>query len=533
MKTLLALFLLFLLGACQEKKQKSSQTIYYNMNGEPSTINPMSSSADSYTMELHSYIFEGLLERDLETYEWKPALATAWKISDDKKVFDFKLREGVKWQDGVELTAEDIKYSLDVIFTDDYGSVFMRPFFESVKEVQVIDKYNVRFILKDDLFQNFSNCATLPILPKHFYTNPENKKDFNRKLIGTGPYVYSKHEKGQKLVLTKNPAWWGNTDEKEKNTNTIQKIVYRFVKDENVQLELLKKGDLDFLGLRPEAFVKKTEGKIWEEKITKVKTENKTPKGYNFIGWNLKNPILKDREVRHALALLFNRNLMREKFEFNISEDATGPIYVQSDYASPNLKPVPFDPKLSLEILTKNGWKDSDKDGTLDKVINGKKTDLSLTILEPNPDMMKYLTIYKEDASKVGVEINLKNIEWNSFIKLLDEKKFEGVRLAWGGGSIDWDPKQVWHSSSAKGNGSNFVSYANPEVDRLIDEARKIYDKEKRVEMLRRVDEIIANDYPYVFFFNNKYSMYGTTKRVERPKDTFTYGLGQQYWKLK
>lgn len=533
MKAAVALFLLFALVACQGKKQKSGSTIYLNMNSEPSSMNPLSASADYYTMQVHSYVFEGLLGRDLDTYEWKPALATEWKISDDKKVFDFKLRQGVKWQDGVELTAEDVKYSFDVIFTEDYKAVHVRPFYESVKEVQIIDKYTVRFIVKDDLFQNFTNCASLTVLPKHFYTNPENKKDFNRKLIGTGPYIYSKHEKGQKIVLTKNPNWWGVNDEKEKVTNTIPKIVFRFAKEENIQLELLKKGDLDYLELKPEGFVKKTVGKFWDEKIVKVKTENKTPKRYSFIGWNQKHPILKDREVRHALALLFNRDLMREKFEYNISEDATGPVYVQSDYASPTVKPVPYDPQRALKILTSTGWKDTDKDGILDKVINGKRMDLSITILEPNPDAMKYLTIYKEDASKVGVEINLKNIEWNSFVKLLDEKKFEAVRLGWDGGSVDWDPKQVWHSNSSKGGGSNFISYSNSEVDKLIDEARRIYEKEKRIQVLRKVHELIAADYPYVFFFNNRYSLYAHSKRVVKPKDTYVYGVGQEYWTLK
>lgn len=526
------LCVLMALVSCQQKNKKSANTITYNIGGEPTTLSPLSAS-DVYTGSIHSYVFESLLDKDIQTYEWKPALATEWTISPDKKVFEYKLREGVKWHDGKEFTAEDVKYSYDVIFTDDWKAVQLRPYYESIKSVEVLDKYRVRFTVKDDYFQNFDVCSTLSILPKHFYTNADNKKEFNRKLVGTGPYLLSKYDKGQKIIMVQNPDWWGRNVESEKNAHLIKKINLRLVQDENVSLELLKKGDIDFMSFRPEAFVKKTTGEVWDKKITKIKTQNKTPKGFSFIGFNLKHPILKEKEVRKALSMLFNRPLMLDKFEFNLSEFATGPIYVQSDYASSNVKPIDFNPNEALKILNKAGWKDSDKDGLLDKTIGGKKTTLSITVLEPSLDIIKYLTVFKEDASKVGVEINIKNIEWNSFVKLLDEKNFEAVRLAWGGGNVEWDPKQIWHSSSIAGASSNFISYSNPQVDKMIDEARSLYDREKRIKILRKVHELIVEDYPYIWWFNSKYTLYGHTKRVVKPVDTYPYGVGQSYWTVE
>jgi ABC-type transport system substrate-binding protein len=524
--------LVLILFGCSGGNKKKGSAVNYNIGGEPTTLNPLSSS-DGYSQSVHGYILEALLDRDLDTFQWKPALATEWTISKDNKVFEFKLREGVKWHDGKDFTAEDVKYSYDVIFTDEFKAVQFRSYYESIKSVEVVDKYRVRFTVKDDYFQNFEVCAGLQVLPKHFYTNPENKKLLGKKLLGTGPYMLTKYDKGQKIILIKNPDWWGNKAESEKGTNNFAKIILKFAKEENVQLELLKKGDIDFLALQPESFVKKTNSDVWEKKIVKVKVQNKTAKGFSFIGWNFKNPILKDREVRKALSMLLNRPLMLEKFEYNLSEPATGPIYVQSDYANPGVKAVEFNPKEALAILNRAGWKDSDKDGVLDRLINGKKTKLSLTILEPLQDFVKVLTVYKEEASKIGVEINIKSIEWNSFVKLLDERNFEGVRLAWGAGGIEWDPKQIWHSESAAGTGSNFISYSNPEVDKLIDSTRKIYEREKRIPLLHRVHELIANDYPYVFFFNRNYTLYAHTKRISKPKDTFIYGIGQQYWKLQ
>ncbi len=529
---LVSIVVLLILISCQDKSKKSNNTIYFNIGGEPTTLSPLSST-DGYSTSVHAYVFEALLDRDPETYEWKQAMATEWKVSEDKRTFEFKIREGVKWHDGVEFTAEDVKYSYDVIFTDDYKAVQARSYFEAIKEVQIVDKFRVKFILKDDYFGNFEVCAGMTLLPKHFYTNPENKKEFGKKLVGTGPYMFTKYDKGQKIILVKNPNWWGNTDESQKGQNTIPKVVLRFSSEENVTLELLKKGDIDFMGLQADGFMKKTVGKIWDEKIIKVKTENKTPKGYNFIGFNFKNPVLKDLQVRKALSMLFNRPLMQDKFEYNLSDPATGPIYIQSDYANHDVKAVPYDPQAALKILKDSGWIDSDKNGILDKIIGGKKIDLSFTILEPTEMMMKYLTVFKEDASKAGVEINIKNVEWNSFVKLIEERNFDAVRLAWGGGTVDLDLKQIWHTSSISGAGSNFISYSNKEVDRLIDQYRKIYEKKDRIPLLQKAHAIIASEYPYIFFFNKSSTLYATTKRVVKPKDTFQYSLGQQYWSLK
>ena len=118
-------------------------------------------------------------------------------------------------------------------------------------------------------------------------------------------------------------------------------------------------------------------------------------------------------------------------------------------------------------------------------------------------------------------------------MKLLDERNFEAVRLAWGGGGVEIDLKQVWHSASSQGAGSNFINYSNPQVDKLIDQARTNYDRDKRIALLKKAYELIADDYPYIWFFNSRYTLYAHSLRIEKPKDTFVYGVGQQYWTIK
>lgn len=523
---IIAAALLTALG-CQQRPKRNI-AFYNNLGGEPTTLHPLKGATDGYTSDVGDYVYESLLGKDLDTYEWEPRLAVEWEVSDDKRTFTFKLREGVKWHDGTPFTARDVKWSYDAIFDDKYKAIAIRPYYEGIKKVEVVDDLTVKFHAKDDYYKNFDIAAGMDVLPKHFYEQEgKGSAFFNKNLVGTGPYKLALYKRGNRVVLERNQDWWGFKDPDQKEWN-FPKIVLRFVSDNNVEMEMLKKGSLDFITLRAEQYVKKAVGPMWGKDVHKVLTRNKSPKGYNFIGWNLKHPILRDKRARKALYHLVNRELMIEKFEYGYSEPAAGPVYPQSPYHDKSIKPVEYDPKKALKILRASGWKDSDGDNILDKVIDGKKRKFSITILEPYEGFMKYLTVFKEDAKKAGVEINIKLMEWNSFVKLLDEKKFEAVRMAWRA-SVDWDPTQIWHSKSIDG-GSNFISYSNPEVDRLADKARYIHDREERIKVLRKAERLIAEDVPYVWFTYKDSTMYGHTDRIKKEKDTYNYGIGTSYW---
>lgn len=526
------LLIIPILFSCSYKdKVKKSKAFYLNIGGEPNIINPITST-DGYARNLHGYIFEGLLERDINNYEWKPAIAKSWEISKDNKTFTFKLREDVTFHDGTPLTAEDVKFSFDIMFDDRFKTAHKRPYLEGIKEAIVIDKHTIKFTTKTKYYANFDVVAggIIQIFPKHFYNDTNNKKLFNKKLIGTGPYKFKEYYRGKYFVLERNPDWWGfKQGSKEYN---FKRVVLRFISNPTVSLEMLKKHRLDYIDLRPDAYIKKTSGPIWGNEVFKIKTRNKTPKGYNFIGWNQNHPILKDKIVRKAMFHLANRKLMIEKFEYGMSVPAKAPNYPSSPYSDyENLPNLTFNPKQALKMLRSVGWSDTDNDGILDKVIDGKKTKFSITILEPYAGFVKYLTIIKEDAIKIGVDINIKLLEWSSFIKLLDEKKFDAFRMAWGG-VIDWDPKQIWHSASIDG-GSNFISYSNKQVDNLIDQARLISDRSKRIEMLRKVERQIVDDAPYLWFTFKEDSLYAHTNRIQKEVETYPYGIGTSYWKLK
>jgi microcin C transport system substrate-binding protein len=499
-----------------------------NIRSEPLTIHPITST-DLPALKVHEFTLATLLTKEPNTYEWQPYLAEKWEVSKDGKVFTFWLRKNLTFHDGHPLTAEDVKFSFDAVLDPKYNAAHKRPFYEGIARVEVVDPLQVKFYTKDVYFLNFDIAAGMFIIPKHIYSDVEKSKKMNKELIGSGPYRIDKFEKGQRIVLKKYDKWFGKDVADQKGVYNFDTVTMRFVKDENTYLDLLNKGELDFDELNPDQYMKKTDSGNWGKKVFKFKVENKVPKGYRYVGWNLENALFKDRDVRVALAHLMNREMMIKKYRYDLSVPATGPTDYFSDYASPNVQAIPFDPKKAQELFAKEGWKDTDKDGVLDKVVGGKKTDFRFVLIQSNKEYEKYLTDYKEDLKKAGVDMEIKYLEWNSFIKILDEGKFDAVSLAWMT-TVEFDPKQVWHSSSAVQGGSNFIHYKVPEVDKMIDQARAEMDRKKRIVLLRKVYERIASDAPYAFMFNEKYNLYANSAKMGKPAETFNYLIGYEYW---
>lgn len=525
---LVALFFVGFVASLEAAPVKGG-TFKWNLSSIPTVLNPLSSS-EVVSTQVADYVMETLLTHNADTYEYEPALAKSWTKSKDGKTFTFTLRDDAKWSDGKPVTIEDVKFSFDAIVepTNKYKTASKKPYYDKIATCKIIGKKTIEFKVKDTYFLNFNVAATLTVVPKHIYETPSKK--LNKKLIGSGPYILKKFDRKKGITLVRNKNWWGNKAATTKDKYNFKKILIRFVKDKTIALQRHEKGEIDLLGLTAEEYVKKTSGKKWGKDVLKIKYDNKGPRSYGFVAFNMKNPLFKSREVRKAMAHLFNRELMIKKFLYGYALPATGPLFRQSPYANPKVKPIKFSPKVALKLLNKQGWKDTDGDRILDKVIDGKKTKLSFTLLNPAKSFEKYLTIFKQDAKKAGVEVNVKFIEWNTFIKKLDERSFEAVTLAWGGGDIYWDPKQIWHSDSIKNSGSNFVNYSNPIVDKLIDEARVTVNEKKRVKKLHAVYKMIADDVPYVFLFNSSAFFLGHTKKMKRVKDSYKYGLGKEFW---
>ena len=537
------LFCVFFLFSCTNQKneaeglQKKSEVqaehkiFYLSLSSSPETLHPIRASTNQAT-KIHQLTLDTLLGRNLDTYELEPRLAEKWEISPDHMVFTFYLRKNVRWHDGHPFTAQDVKFSLEAFQDVSYGGAHRMSYFENIDRVEIINPHTIRVYAKKrafGVFENFAAGSSLSIIPQHIYKG--NKKKLSRTLIGTGPYILTQYDRNKKIVLKKNNHWWGNGLQPKKYH--FDQIVYRIIQSTHDELIRIAGGQLDFLGLSSESYFKKTLKAPWGVTVFKKKVQNLSPKGYSFAAWNLKRPLFKDKRVRLALSHLMNRSLMNKKFSNSSNWLTAGPTYRQSDYVDPSVSPVLFRPKKAMQLLQAAGWRDSNQNGILDKMIDGKQKEFRFTMLIPIKDIEKYMVIFQQDLKKYGIEMDIKFLEWTSFIKLMDEGGFDALTLAWVGGEVEWFPKQIWHSASIANQGSNFIGYSNKEVDRLIDLADEELDREKRVQILKQVYKMIAEDHPYSFMFNPKYSFYAHSNRMVIEKPTYNYGVGYRtFWKI-
>jgi peptide/nickel transport system substrate-binding protein/microcin C transport system substrate-binding protein len=511
---------------------KVSGTLYRNCLGEPDTFNPINAS-DGYSRDVYENVMQGLLRVNPETYQYEPELAERYEVSKDFLTYTFHLDKDAKWSDGQPVTAEDVKFSIESVRDPAFNAAHRMPYFEDVESIEVVDPHTVRIKMKKKYFKNLMVIGTggfNPIVPKHIYSDPKKKFPV-APIFGSGPYKVESYDRGKNITLVRDTNFWAAKKPGMDGFGKFERLVFRFIKDENLSLEMVKKGQIDYLEpIRAENFEKKAVGEPFGTTVKKMQVENNRPKNWGWIGWNEKNPLFQSRDTRMALSYLFNRKLLIEKFMYGKVVEGIGPVYYKSPFMPSDLKPIPFDPAKAKQLLTKAGWADKDKNGVLEKTIDGKPTEFRFSLLLANRDVEKYFTMYKEDLKKAGIDMDIKVIEWNTFIKMLDEQKFDAVTLSWGGGSVEDDLKQIWHSESARPGGSNAISYSNKEVDKLIDQARQEMNDGKRKELWKKVVRLIVNDAPYTYLFNSKYDLYLLNSKVGYDKPTYKYDLSYSYF---
>ncbi len=507
-----------LIVGCDFRPLRSPQSLVRHLPSDPTVLNPILST-DAVASTVESLIYESLIERDNETLEFKPLLASKWEISEDHLTYTFTLRQGIKWQDGKPLTIEDILYTYERIKDPKVDAGHVRNYYKDVVSAKKIGQNKIQFVYSKPYFRALEIVGGIPILPKHIFDNDQdfNTHPANRQPIGTGPYIFEKWETGAKIILSRNEKYW-------RKKPAIKSMVFKIIPNNDVALQLLKKGDIDFGALRAIQWAKQTQSQAFKDRFNKYRY---WIPNYSFIGWNLRKPYFSDRRVRIAMTMLLNRKLILDKMLFGLGKIVTGNFYLFSDAYDKSIDPYSYDPEQAKKLLDQAGWIDHDGDGLRDK----DGVPFKFTFLYPSgSEFAKSISlILRENLQDVGIEMNIKPLEWAAFLKEIRSHEFDAASLAWGQ-PIEQDPYQIWHSSQTEA-GSNFIGFKNEEADKLIEQARQEFNRQKRNQLYKKFHQIIHQEEPYTFLFTNP-SLVAIAKRFTNVKQ-YKAGVDVLEWKIK
>jgi peptide/nickel transport system substrate-binding protein len=455
--------------------------------GEPTILIPML-SGDAASQDVAGLVFNGLVKYDTDL-SIIGDLAESWDISEDGLVITFHLRRGVRWTDGKEFTADDVKFGFDTIINKNTPTAYSEDFLQ-VKKAEVLDKYAFRVTYDKPYAPALASWGNLVVLPKHLLEGKDiTKAEFGRNPVGMGPYKLTNWTPGQELVLDSNHDYF-------EGRPYIDRFVYRIIPDTATMFLELQTGGVDMMGLNPIQYTKQTDTKYFRDNFRKFRFPQFV---YTYLGFNLKHPFFKDKRVRQAIACAIDKKEIIDVVLFGLGSPATGPYVPNTWPYDPDVKKYPYDPEKAKELLREAGWRDTDGDGILDK--DGRPFRFTILTNMGNALRMNTATIIQWRLAKIGIKVDIKVLEWSTFVnEFIDKRRFEAVILGW---SISPDPDQydIWYSKKTKEKEFNFVSYSNPEVDALLEKGRRTFDINERKKAYFRIQEILAEDLPYIFLY--------------------------------
>lgn len=500
---------------------------------QPHLLHPLNAT-DLYGNRILDSIYETLAQTDVDSLEQLPLLAEKWEISADKLTYVFHLNPAARWQDGKPVTAEDVKFSFDVLFNPRLKThAKWQAYFSNFERAEIAGPRTVRFIAKQDHFRNFINLSSLRIVPQAYFDPADpDQTPLAKKPLGSGPYRFAQWNRGSAVILERDAGYWGRALPQNIGRYNPDKLLTRFISADKVALESFKRGDVDYMQFTPDQWVNEINGPEFGlgaasgKRLIKVEVKNQAPRTYRYVGYNLASPLFSDKRVRRAMGLLYDRDTFIAKFYHGFQVKAVGPFEANSRYSSPNVKPLGFSVPEAIALLRQAGWRDSDGDGLLDK--DGMT--FRYTVMTADPETsVKMLTLAKEAMRQAGVEMNIKVVDWTTFLSLIDDYKFDAVMLGWT--RDPWpDPTPLWHSRGAVRGGLNLVRYQNPEVDKLIEEGVKSIPDEQRVQHFRRLHELLFEDQPYTFMLEPDRVLIGYNSRLRTVKPYYAYAIGEDYW---
>ena len=487
------------------------------MTDFPATLRYYGPNVSEWNLALSELVYESLLYLHPTTLQYIPGLATHWQISDDRMTFRFRLNPNARWSDGMPVVAEDVvaswRLTVDKGLQDPGRNLIYSNYEQPVAE----SKYIVSVRAKNDNWQNFLNFACgariggLFILPAHSLkgvTGDAYVKQYNyRMLPGSGPYAVGDQDvdRGRMIRIRRRSDYWAANHRRSIGTANFNEIQQNVVRDRNLEFEMFKRGDIDYFFVqRAQQWVQELDFPNIKRGLNqKRKVFNHNPAGIAGMAMNTRREPYNDIRVRRALRHLFNRESMVEKLMFN-EYALIDSMFPATIYENPANEKVRYNPQRAIELLAEAGWKERDANGRLTR--NGRP--LTIEVVYYDQASERFLTIYQEDLRRVGITLDLRLTTWETLIKLLDDRAFGMVTIAYTG-EIFPTPDVNWRSELAdQKNNNNITGFKNAKADAIMLQYLKTFDVGERAQLLRELDSLLTAEHHWVFEWTAPYERF-------------------------
>jgi len=489
-----------------------------------SGLNELTATGTAFTGDLLSQLFLGLLRERADYQEhpptYAPALAESWEFSEDRKTLTLHLRADAVWSDGVPVTADDVRFSWQAQTDPDVAWAYADTK-DAIRDVEVIDARTVR--VHYDQVYAFQLVDTIDgkILPRHLWSQIpfsewRSRGDwFRENLAVSGPFRLEEWRPNQEIVLARNERYY------DPELPRLDRVRFRVVPDQPAQVEQLLAGALDFLPSVPPGEAARLAADPRIELVVHATRQ------YDYICWNTARAPFDDPRVRRALTLAIDRQSLVDVLWKGYAVVAAGPIPSDVWARDPDLAPWPYDPAAAKELLAEAGFADRDGDGVLER--DGKPFRFELLTNSSNRLRSDALVLVQEQLRRVGVDVVPRALEVHTLTAANFDHEFDATLSGW---AVDTtlDLRTYFHSAAIE-DGYNFGSYRDPEIDRLVDLARRVEKVEDGAPLLREVQRILHRDQPYTFLWEpRKLSAARRPLAVVAPNALSTYDNLSSWW---
>lgn len=449
-------------------RKPSPDTLVMIIESSPTNLDPRV-GVDAFSERIDELIFDDLLTRG-DNLSVAPGLAQSWDIPDPL-TYVFHLHRSVNFHDGRSLTARDVKWTFDSLLQGKVRST-KSGVYRFVDHIDAPDDFTVIFHLKEpdaSLLWNLSDGA-MGVVPDG------SGDEMTRHPMGSGPFKFISAQTDRNVILARNDEYWGEKP-------NIAHVRFAVVPDATTQaLELQKgSGDIAINSLTPDMVLT-----LSHDPSLKVESSPGTRLAY--LGFNLRDPILKDVRVRQAIAYALNRKPMIDYLWRGEAELARSVLPPQSWAFDGDVRTYEHDPAKANELLDAAGY----------PMVNGIRFHITMkTSTDENTRLM--VAVMQQQMRQVGIALDIRSFEFATFFSDVTHGAFQMYGLRWIGGNEDPDIfEHAFHSSKFPPNGANRGYYLNSEVDSLIDKARRETDPQLRKPLYDQVQRTLSEDLPYI-----------------------------------